>query len=297
MKCDKCGFQIEDPALAICPECGHELNQRQTKKCYRCGRVVNRWWKLCPQCGAELDKFYFAWWMLPLPALAIVVLFWFLLPQMPVGLMPTKLVLPALPQLPAIQVVPPTFTATHTSVPTFTSTPTFTATPTPTPTDTPTETQTPTVAPTETVTPTSEATTPRPAQPTDTPSATATSTVTPTPTLVYTVPRLIGPEDGARISGEGTLIELEWEGPSGLGPDDWYGLSVRYQSGGQPQFSGARLKENRWRVPQELAGKADEPDRAYEWDVVIVRVTKDKRGVETSWEISPKTEIHVFYWR
>ena len=139
--------------------------------------------------------------------------------------------------------------------------------------------------------------TPEPELPTATPAATETSTVTPTPTPVYRAAELIIPDDEARISGEGTPIELQWEGPFSLAPDEWYGLSVRYLSGGQPQFSGARLKETKWRVPRDLAGKADEPDRAYEWDVIIVRVIKSKQGVETSREISPKSETRTFYWR
>ena len=297
MKCGKCDFLIEDPALAVCPECGQDLKQHETKKCYRCGRVVSRRWKLCPQCGADLGRSYFAWWVLPVPILVAVMLVWFLWPQLPSNVLPSKVALPVLPQLPSISIVPPTATATHTPVPSFTPTSTPTDTPTATPTDTPTLTKTPTVAPTETASPTPEATTQKPEFPTATPAATETSTVTPTPTLVYPVPKLIIPDDEARISGEGTLIELQWKGPFSLAPDEWYGLSVRYLSGGQPQFSGARLKETKWRVPQDLAGKADEPDRAYEWDVVIVRVMRNKQGVETSREISPESETRTFYWR
>lgn len=295
MKCERCELLIEDPSLAVCPECGQDLKRHKTKRCHRCGRVVNRWWKLCPQCGAELDRPYFAWWALPLPAVLIVLLVLFFLPQ--VNFLPSQWSLPILAQLPPIAIVPPTPTATHTSVPTFTPTSTATHTLTPTPTATPLPTETPTAAPTETASPTPEATTPRPRQPTDTPTATGTSTATPTPTLVYRAPRLLGPENEARISGEGTLIELQWEGPLPLAANEWYGLSLRYTSGGQPQFSGARLKENKWAVPQELAGKADEPDRRYEWDVVVVSVTQGTRGVETSREISPKSETYTFYWR
>jgi len=295
MKCEKCEQVIDDPSLAVCPECGQDLKQHQTKRCYRCGRIVNRWWKLCPQCGAELDRPYFAWWILPLPILAVALLVLFFAPQF--RFLSFQISIPVLDQLPAVAIVPPTSTATHTPVPTFTPSPTPTETPTPTPTDTPIPTDTPTAAPTDTPTPTAEATTPRPRPPTDTPTATPTDTVTPTPTMVYRAPVLLSPEDEARISGEGTLIELRWEGPFALAPNEWYGLSVRYTSGGQPQFSGARLKENKWAVPQELAGKADEPDRRYEWDVVIVSVTQGTGGMETSREVSPKSETFTFYWR
>ena len=115
--------------------------------------------------------------------------------------------------------------------------------------------------------------------------------------MAYPGTQLLSPESDMRISGEGTLIELKWQGPWTLGPDEWYGLSLRYVSGGQRQFSGARLKETKWRVPSELAGKADEPDRAYEWDVVIVKVEQTDQGVETSREVSPKSDTRRFYWR
>ncbi len=114
--------------------------------------------------------------------------------------------------------------------------------------------------------------------------------------MIYNAPRLLTPADELRISGEGTLIELSWDGGP-LADDEWFGLSVRYESGGQTQFSGARLKETKWHVPTSLAGKADEPDRAYEWDVVIVKVSRNFQGVETSREVSPKSETRTFYWR
>lgn len=288
MKCEKCDFPI-DRALVVCPNCGHDLMQgKSMTRCYRCGRVVARWWKLCPQCGAEIGKAYFAWWMLPVPLLVVIGLVWFLIPQIPSNLVASNVSLPAITPLPPMNLVPPTATATHSPVPSFTPTRTATATPSATPTTTPTSTSTPTTAPTSTRGR-------RP--PTATPTETPTSTVTPTPTLVYRAPRLISLDDDMRISGEGTLIELAWEGAGPLAADEWYGLSVRYLSGGQKQYGGARLKETKWRVPADLAGKADEPDRAYEWDVVVVRVETSSQGVETSREISPKSETRTFYWR
>lgn len=103
--------------------------------------------------------------------------------------------------------------------------------------------------------------------------------------------------DGARISGQGTVIELRWEPVGFLAEDEWYGLSLRFKQDNKTQFSGARLKETKWRVPQDLSGRADEPDRAYEWDVVVVRVKKWAGGRETSQEISPRSKPWVFYWR
>jgi hypothetical protein len=89
---------------------------------------------------------------------------------------------------------------------------------------------------------------------------------------------------------------LRWQSVGPLASDEWYGLSLRYKQNGKFQFSGTRQKETKWRVPQELAGRADEPERAYYWDVVVVRV-RTKLGKETSTEISPKSDTWVFYWR
>lgn len=300
MKCTNCEFEM-DRRLAICPNCGQDLEYsgKFRSRCYRCGRIVSQWWKLCPQCGADLDRRYFAWWMLPVPLLTFVALILFILPQIPANLLTANASLPLVTQLPPIALVPPSATATHTPVPSFTPTPTRTPTATSTASATPSPTATPTESPTATEAPTSAATEPpRPPTSTPTPSVTPTHTVTPTPTMVYRAPKLISPEPELRITGgEGTRIELSWEGPAQLAPNEWYGLSVRYLSGGQRRFSGARLKENKWVVPPELAGKADEPDRAYEWDVVIVTVETTVQGVETSREISPKSETRTFYWR
>lgn len=89
---------------------------------------------------------------------------------------------------------------------------------------------------------------------------------------------------------------MRWEPVGDLRGDEWYGLSLRFKQNKQTQFGGARLKENRWRVPQEYAGKADEPDRAYEWDVVVVRVWQEG-GREVAQEISPRSETWTFHWR
>ena len=308
MKCNNCDFPL-DPTLVICPNCGAENSHgKSMTRCYRCGRVVARWWKLCPQCGAELGRPYFAWWVVPVPVLILVALAWTVLPQIPAQLLAaSRLPLPVVTQLPAMNLVPPTATATHTPIPSFT--PTHTATPTPS--TTPTHTPTPTTTSSATATPTETSTlpprsthvvtdTPRvtrtPRGPTATPTESSTETPTPTATLAYSAPQLLLPADGLRVSGEGTLIELSWDSVS-LADDEWYGLSVRYLSGGQKQFSGARLKETKWRAPQSLAGKADEPDRAYQWDVVIVKVSQDAQGVETSREVSPRSETRTFFWR
>lgn len=175
---------------------------------------------------------------------------------------------------------------------------TLPATNTPVP---PTETSTPTEAPTSTATrrPTS---TPRPATPTplvvetETPTPTGTHTATPTP--AYARPSLVEPAHGAYFSGPQTRFELRWNSVGPLAADEWYGLSVRYQHNGQHVETGAWLKETKWIVPEYLAGQADEPDRKYQWDVVVVKELETKPdGSRAGREISPRSETRSFVWR
>ena len=284
MTCEQCGAEVA-PGLLICPQCGARMQSERMVKCRRCGRKTKAGLRLCPYCGAELEAGLglLEWkWAPFLTGLVLGVGLTVLI----FGGLSTQLLALRLPwQLPPISFLPPTATPTPTITPTFTATPTSTPTNTPTPTETATPTGTLTPTPTNT---------PIPATPTPTPSLTPTPT--PTSSYIYKAPRLVEPKDKAYISGEGTVIILHWESVGDLREDEWYGLSFRFKQNGQMQFGGARLKENHWRVPQEYAGKADEPDRAYEWDVVVVRVWQ-KGSREVSQEISPRSETRTFYWR
>ncbi len=201
--------------------------------------------------------------------------------------------------------LPPVPTPTPTAIlSTDTPTPPPTDTPTPPPTDTPTPlpTDTPTPPPTDTPSPTAAPT--KVIIPTDTPTSTPTATDTPspsptaTPTPPYPAPRLISPKNESRFSGEGTSIELRWEPVGLLAEAEWYGVSLRYRHYGQEQDAGAWVKEPKWLVPRELAGQADEPDRVYEWDVVVVRhVGTNPDGSNKGLELSPRSPTWIFYWR
>jgi tetratricopeptide (TPR) repeat protein len=170
---------------------------------------------------------------------------------------------------------PPQATATPVPSATNTSSPTprpRTATATRKPTETPTATGTPTV--------------------------TSTSTPTETPTMALEAPRLLGPDQAAYFSGAETRIELRWTPVGILASNEWYGLSVRYRHGGQNVETGSWMKETRWVVPPFLAGQADEPDRKYTWDVVVVRELEPAPdGTRRGIEISPRSETRTFAWR
>jgi len=177
-------------------------------------------------------------------------------------------------------------------------------TPTGTPTATPTVTRRPTYTPTATrmATPTATATatpaeigSPTPETPTPTPTATLAPTAT--PTLVFAAPRLLGPEDGTVFVGEAEKIVLRWEPVGVLAEDEWYAVSLRYLQGGQLQYSGHHVKESEWQLPAEFFfAKADPPERAYQWDVTVIRVESGPKG-ETGTDISPRSEARTFYWK
>jgi hypothetical protein len=190
-----------------------------------------------------------------------------------------------------IEVTPIVVSAAPTDTPEPAATPTRTPapsdTPSPIPSDTPTRTHTPR-PPTSTPTPT----------PSGTPTVTPTATPSPTPTPAYARPRLLEPSSGQYFSGAETRIELRWEPVGNLKEDEWYGLIFRYVHEGLDIETGAWLKETSWVVPSYFAGQADEPQRRYEWGVVVVKeVGRRADGSREGLEISPRSEMREFTWR
>jgi hypothetical protein len=111
------------------------------------------------------------------------------------------------------------------------------------------------------------------------------------------VPRLLGPEDRTVFIGEAEKIVLRWESVDVLAEDEWYSVSLRYLQGGQLCYGGHQVKGNEWQLPAEFFfAKADPPERAYQWDVTVVRVESGPKG-ETSTDISPRSESWTFYWK
>jgi hypothetical protein len=195
----------------------------------------------------------------------------------------------------------PTYTPhpTHTSYPTPSPYPTYTPYPTPATsgvpttltlaTDTPASTPTPAPTPTPTETPMS----------TPTPIiivVTATPVPTPTPTP-FPAPRLIGPENEYKFfEGDASRIILQWESVGPLAENEWYQVILIFFKLGETQYRGVRLKESEWQVPAYFHGQADQPKRAYYWNVTVVQVDKDSDGTEMCLEQSPSSETWTFYW-
>ena len=291
MKCKRCGLTVR-PGLTICPECGAWLRVRTKKvRCLHCGQRASAALAICPHCGAALRPSVWPQVLSLVVVLAGLGLGLVLTPVASRGLRETRLASGALPrvELPTVDLpglsflIPsPTSTNTPTATPTVTRRPTYT----PTATRTATPTATATATPTEIESPTPE-----------TPAPTPTLAPTATPTLVFAAPRLLGPEDGMVFVGESEKIVLRWGSVGILAEDQWYAVSLRYSKGGQIQYSGHQVKENKWELPAEFFfAKADPPERAYQWDVAVIRVESGPKG-ETGTDISPRSESRTFYWK
>lgn len=267
--------------------------QARTKKvhCSECGQRASIALTLCPHCGAELKGSVWPPVLRLIALLAGLGLGLMLTPALSSGLREAKLAFevprqmkPPLAELPGFSFLlpSPTPSATPTATPTVTRRPTYT----PTATRTATPTATATATPTEPGSPTPE-----------TPTSTPTLAPTATPTLVFSAPHLLEPEDGAVFIGEREKIVLRWTSVGPLAEDQWYAVSLRYLQGGQLQYSGHHVKETEWELPAEFFfAKADLPERAYQWDVTVIRVESGPKG-ETGTDISPRSESRTFYWR
>jgi hypothetical protein len=292
MKCKRCGVEVR-PGLTICPECGARLRVRTRKiRCLHCGQRTNAVLTICPHCGAELRCSAWPQVLRLIVALAGLGLGLVLTPVLSRGLQEVKLASGTLPRgvellpvdLPGLSfLIPsPTPTSTPRATPTVTRRPTYTSTATRTATPTVTATATPT----EIGSPTPE-----------TPTLTPTLAPTATPTLVFAAPRLLMPENGKVFVGENEKIVLQWESVGVLAEDEWYAVSLRYLEGGQLQYSGHQVNKNEWELPAEFFfAKADPPERAYQWDVTVIRVESGPKG-DIGSEISPRSEPWTFYWK
>jgi hypothetical protein len=194
------------------------------------------------------------------------------------------------------------FVGTSTPTLTSTATATLTATATPTTTATPTPTNTPTTTPTPTLT-----VTPAPNN-----ISLPTNASMPSPTvsvpLVAVPPMLLKPQDST--SQYGNQIDLAWDWPGTLGPDDYFQVEIwnKHNVSGKSDYSSSPI-EVAW-VKNELYRFdkiKEEYDREYQWRITVVRgIPTTKRSWSTNetqvWEpatqlelVSEPSEIRTFY--
>jgi tetratricopeptide (TPR) repeat protein len=165
-----------------------------------------------------------------------------------------------------------------------------TDTPTPTPTPPPTETPMSTPTPIIIVVTATPASTPTPVIIV----VTATPAPVPTPTS-FPAPRLIEPEHSYTFfEGNASRVILQWEPVGPLAENEWYQVTLNFFKSGEIQYEGNRLKESEWQVPEYFHGQADQPERAYYWNVTVIQERKDPDGKDI--KRSPKSETWTFYW-
>jgi len=274
VRCRNCGAEVRSE-LRVCSQCGADVRRSWlrlgTLRCRACQARVPSGLSICPYCGATLKRSWRRLFLLLATLVALAVVSYVLVNYVPWAKVRA---LPGRVRLPSVA-----FLAT----PTLTVEPTSTRTPTRTVTPTPTSTQTP-VPPT---------TTPTMPPPTDTPQPAPTSTPTPR----FTTPRLLWPDDQMEFRGGGSQIELSWESAEALADDEWYGLSVRFLAGGIMQYSGTWTKETTWIVPRDLYTRAGQVERAFQWDVTIMKQTGSKPdGGREGVPLAPTSETRTFFW-
>ncbi len=130
-------------------------------------------------------------------------------------------------------------------------------------------------------------------------TATPTPTSIPTPfsALRFPAPGLIGPENERKFFEAGVAkIILQWEPVGPLAENEWYQVILSFFKLGEIQYAGDRIKETEWQVPEYFYGQADQPERAYYWNVTVVQVDQHPDGKEMSIARSPQSETWTFYW-
>ncbi len=84
-----------------------------------------------------------------------------------------------------------------------------------------------------------------------------------------------------------------------LAEDEWYAISVRFIGReGQIEYKGDRVREKEtWLVPSDYHDIASLTERAFEWDITVVREIINPDGSVGGIPLSPTSETWVFYWR
>jgi LysM repeat protein len=104
--------------------------------------------------------------------------------------------------------------------------------------------------------------------PVPTPTPTRDPNATPTPIPKYAAPALLSPPNGARLTG--SLVPLQWTAVSLLRDDEQYALRLRRVDKSVP-VETIMTRTTLVRLGGEYAPSPEEPERAYSWEVTVVR--------------------------
>jgi LysM repeat protein len=141
-----------------------------------------------------------------------------------------------------------------------------------------------------------------PLAPTATPKPRATATpakpvLPPTPAPYLSAPVLTGPGDLATYRGDAAQIYLIWDAVPGMAADDRYQVVIRWiEQGALQEKSDLFTPATSIQMPTWLWGRADQPERRYQWFVRPVRLSTDGRGGELVSPLGPTSPIRTLYW-
>jgi LysM repeat protein len=141
-----------------------------------------------------------------------------------------------------------------------------------------------------------------PPAPTATPKPRATATPTkpvlpPTPAPYLPAPVLTGPGDQASYHGDKEQIFLIWNAVPGMIAEDRYQVVMRWsEQGALQEKSDLFTTATSIQVPLWLWGRADQPERRYQWFVRPVRLTTDGQGGERVIPLGPPSPTQNFFW-
>ena len=141
-----------------------------------------------------------------------------------------------------------------------------------------------------------------PPAPTATPKPRATPTpakpvLPPTPAPYLPAPVLTGPGDQASYRGETEQIFLIWDAVPGMTADDRYQVVIRWiEQGALQEKSDLFTPATSIQMPTWLWGRADQPERRYQWFVRPVRLSTDGKGGELVSPLGPPSPTRGFYW-
>jgi len=133
------------------------------------------------------------------------------------------------------------------------------------------------------------------AEPSPTPTATPDPDASPTPRPPYAAPALLTPIEGELVDGTERLVVLQWASVGILADDEWYQVGIELVGGGE--FSASHVtRTTAWRVPNALLASAGSGEKAFRWQVHVVKELK-AGGTEGAyaWAGSPSA-VRAFIW-
>lgn len=123
----------------------------------------------------------------------------------------------------------------------------------------------------------------------------------PTPTSpTFSAPSLLGPPNLSIFTGEDANIFLSWQSVTtgSLPENEWYAISVSFTlRDGKSEMQRGWSKEPGWNVPKKFYSDASPKERAFKWNVTVMRVEgADPYASPNQAPASPTSVTWTFFW-